>query len=251
MGYADVWVRGGLWPDLPKRCHNPGEQAKRYQALLTYGLSPVRAAYVAEAAHLRLQIADEIARAKDHTMGFDGAKTRCQDGSLAVWKNTGLAIDAVVTQIDTMLSYVRQTIRQFLNVKPIDDGTNRFVSVRFGDLREFRVKMNPTQAKEWKHKVVDEAMEFYARTKQLRDQAYAYSKVNATTHCLRAWQTELSSVQSTARAVAARMERPDSSCTEAGRDMYDNPQQMKLKCCPGSEEKGESCRGGVTCYRCR
>eukprot|EP00312_Isochrysidales_sp_CCMP1244_P022500 CAMPEP_0202796074 /NCGR_PEP_ID=MMETSP1388-20130828/91318_1 /ASSEMBLY_ACC=CAM_ASM_000864 /TAXON_ID=37098 /ORGANISM="Isochrysis sp, Strain CCMP1244" /LENGTH=394 /DNA_ID=CAMNT_0049465965 /DNA_START=17 /DNA_END=1201 /DNA_ORIENTATION=+ len=43
----------------------------------------------------------------------------------------------------------------------------------------------------------------------------------------------------------------DSSCTEAGHDMYDNPQHTKLKCCPGSEEKVESCRVVDTCYVCR
>ena len=43
----------------------------------------------------------------------------------------------------------------------------------------------------------------------------------------------------------------DTSCTEAGHDMYDNPQHTKLKCCPGSEEKVEPCRGVDNCYFCR
>jgi len=33
--------------------------------------------------------------------------------------------------------------------------------------------------------------------------------------------------------------------------MYDNPQHTKLKCCPGSEEKVEPCRGVDNCYFCR
>ena len=257
--YNNFWDRSGgnldiVWATLQRGCREEvgsglicpnGATARANKPSGTkpkqYILSPARAAYVAQAAYLQLQMADEIARAKDHTMGFDAKGTRCQDGSpIAAWEsNQELARDAVASKIDQMLSYVQQTIHNFLSVTDIDQHTT---SVRFGDLREFRVKMNRDQAKEWNNKVVDEAMEFYARTKQLRDQAKAYSKVSAISHCVRAWQTELSSVLS---------ERPDSSCTEAGRDMYDNPQHIKLKCCPGSEEKVESCRDGDTCYRCR